>query len=154
MRTGLRATFEHCSIRESRGLGAATAPARIPGLRVVGRTLGADPYWRPAMTTIETHLQSLHNNATPETTTGIGAKSVSRKAATVQKLMVRPRGATMVEMMAATAWQNHSVRAFLSGLRKKGRTVVKESRKTGEVAYRLVVAPAAPVEVSINGETK
>jgi len=104
------------------------------------------------MTTIETHLQSLRNNATPEFTTGTRAKSVSSKAATVEKLLGRPRGASTAEMMTATTWQNHTVRAFLSGMRKKGCILVKEPRKTGEVAYRLAGERAASDQASLDSE--
>ena len=75
------------------------------------------------------------------------------KSATVIKLLLRARGATPMELIAATDWQAHSVRAFLSGLRKKQRVLVREARKNGEFAYRLepVVKPepvlAAPVTV-------
>ena len=63
---------------------------------------------------------------------------------TVTKLLLRTRGATPMELIAATDWQVHSVRAFLSGLRKKQRILVREARKTGEFAYRL--EPAAKPE--------
>ena len=58
------------------------------------------------------------------------------------KLLHRARGATAIELMAATNWQAHSVRAFLSGLRKKGHTVVREARRNGDLAYRLDAAPS------------
>lgn len=59
------------------------------------------------------------------------------KTIIVTKLLTRTRGATMDEMMAATTWQAHSVRAFLSGLRKKGNALTKEQRKSGQLAYRM-----------------
>ncbi len=59
------------------------------------------------------------------------------KAATVTKLLSRNRGATLAEVMTATSWQPHSARAFLSGLRKKGKMLIKEARKDGETAYRM-----------------
>jgi hypothetical protein len=59
-----------------------------------------------------------------------------------KKLLARARGATIAEMQAATGWQPHSARAFLSGLRKAGRTLVKEERKSGETSYRLVAVAA------------
>lgn len=65
------------------------------------------------------------------------AKASPSKSAMVKKLLARPRGATMAEMIAATGWQKHSVRAFLTGLRKKGNTLVREERRNGELAYRL-----------------
>ena len=67
------------------------------------------------------------------------------KSDTVIKLLLRTKGATPVELIAATDWQPHSVRAFLSGLRKKGRMIVREPRKSGEFAYRIVMALAAEV---------
>lgn len=64
-------------------------------------------------------------------------KAPATKTAAVCKLLARPRGATMQELMTATGWQNHSVRAFFTGLRKKGRTLVREERTSGDLAYRL-----------------
>lgn len=66
------------------------------------------------------------------------SKKAVTKTATVCKLLARPRGATVSEIMAATSWQNHSVRAFFTGLRKKGRTLMREERTSGELAYRLI----------------
>lgn len=106
------------------------------------------------MSTIETHLQSLRNHDAPKLAAHISANLAPSKAATVEKLLTRPRGATTSEMMAATTWQNHSVRAFLSGMRKKGRTLVKEPRKSGEVAYRVVRGRAASVEAAIVSEAE
>ena len=59
------------------------------------------------------------------------------KAAIVSKMLKRPRGATLGELGAATKWQAHSVRAFLSGLRKQGHALVREQRKSGEQTYRI-----------------
>lgn len=61
------------------------------------------------------------------------------KASIVTTLLARAKSATVEEMIAATSWQPHSVRAFLSGLRKKGNALVKEQRKTGEQAYRMAL---------------
>jgi Protein of unknown function (DUF3489) len=59
------------------------------------------------------------------------------KSALVQKLLFRTRGATLAEMEEATGWQSHSVRAFLTGIRKKGLVLVREARKDGVSAYRI-----------------
>lgn len=66
------------------------------------------------------------------------------KATIVSKMLKRLKGATLGELGAATTWQAHSVRAFLSGLRKKGQVLVKEQRKSGEQTYRIA-APAKDV---------
>lgn len=61
------------------------------------------------------------------------------KVAQVIELLRRAEGATLDEMTAATSWQPHSTRAVLTGLRKKGHTVVREKR--GEVTcYRITDA--------------
>lgn len=59
------------------------------------------------------------------------------KAVTVQKLLARSKGATLAELTDATAWQQHSTRAFLTGLRKKGFSVVRECRTDGDTCWRI-----------------
>lgn len=68
------------------------------------------------------------------------------KSAAVIKLLSRGRGASMAELGSATGWQPHSVRAFLSGLRKKGTILAKEERKDGERGYRIIKAERARAE--------
>ena len=52
--------------------------------------------------------------------------------------MLRPQeGATIADLQAATGWQPHSVRAALTGLRKKGHAVTR-SKADGDVTrYRI-----------------
>ena len=64
-------------------------------------------------------------------------KITASKSETVKKLLARKMGATADELGAAAGWQPHSVRAYLSGLRKKGATIVREDRRDGSKAYRL-----------------
>lgn len=66
------------------------------------------------------------------------------KSQQVEKLLKRSRGATTAELMTETGWQAHSLRAFLTGLRKKGHTISKEERKPGLVAFRIASAAPAP----------
>jgi hypothetical protein len=61
----------------------------------------------------------------------------STKSDAVVKLLSRPKGATLAEISTATAWQPHSARAFLTGLRKKGRGLAKDQRRNGDTYYRL-----------------
>lgn len=79
-----------------------------------------------------------------------------RKSALVLKLLNRTKGATVAEIAEPTGWQPHSTRAYLSNLRKQGRFVVREQRKTGETAYRVIdgvkpatVAAGAPVSETL-----
>ena len=54
-------------------------------------------------------------------------------------LLTRKRGATLTELMAATEWQAHSIRGFLSGTLRKKMGLKIESRKTAdrERAYSI-----------------
>ena len=82
--------------------------------------------------------------STPESAAAGGTSSAAQpKSVLVTKLLRRGKGATLAELQDATAWQPHSVRAFLSGLRKKGEVLVKEQRKSGDTAYRIAVSKAA-----------
>ena len=76
---------------------------------------------------------------------GQTGRTAPPKSQLVKKLLRRGKGATIAELQEATAWQPHSVRALLSGLRKKGEVLGKKQRKSGETAYRVSVGKAATV---------
>lgn len=61
------------------------------------------------------------------------------KKAIVLELLRRPEGATLADLQAATSWQAHSVRGFLSGALSKKTGLTVESIKTpdGARSYRL-----------------
>lgn len=59
------------------------------------------------------------------------------KASVVEALMTREGGATLEALCEATGWQPHTCRAFLTGLRKKGRDVIRASDKEGKSIYLL-----------------
>ena len=67
------------------------------------------------------------------------------KAAMIEKILSREKGATVLEMAKATGWQPHSCRAFLTGLRKKG-PIVKEQRADGKLAYRIEAVRVAAAQ--------
>ncbi len=71
----------------------------------------------------------------PEPTTTTPPLSQT-KAALVVSLLARADGATASELISATGWQLHSLRAFISGLRKRGHAVSR-SREKGEARYVL-----------------
>ena len=56
------------------------------------------------------------------------------RKATVLALLERTDGATLDEIMAATAWQKHSVRGFISTLGSKhGYTITSTRREADKV---------------------
>ena len=63
----------------------------------------------------------------------------SGKVGVLIALMRRPEGAEIEEMMAATGWQAHSVRGFISGSLKKslGLEVTSEKVEAGGRVYRI-----------------
>jgi hypothetical protein len=75
-------------------------------------------------------------------------KATSSKSDIVGKLLARPKGATIAEVSNATGWQAHSVRAFFSGLRKKGSALERELRKDGTSGYRLVRDDSNPTSAA------
>ena len=63
------------------------------------------------------------------------------KTAIVLELLRRPEGATLAELRAATGWQPHSVRGFLSGGLGKKMGLTVESLKTAEGARAYRIKP-------------
>ncbi|MES2908972.1 MAG: DUF3489 domain-containing protein [Pseudomonadota bacterium] len=60
-------------------------------------------------------------------TTPAPLKLAGTKSEALLKLLRRPKGASMAEMEKATGWQAHSVRAALTGLRKKSISLTRET---------------------------
>ena len=61
------------------------------------------------------------------------AKPVTGEIPTLVGLLLRPEGARIDELMAATGWQAHSVRGALSGAIKKNLALSVISEKTDGV---------------------
>jgi len=70
----------------------------------------------------------------------------STKSAAVIRMLSRDRGASIAEIVRATEWKVHSVRAFLTGVRKTG-TLSKEQRQYGATSYHYAEPSAACAEV-------
>jgi hypothetical protein len=67
------------------------------------------------------------------------APARSSKIATVLELLQREGGATLPELVDATGWLPHTMRAALTGLRKKGHAL--DRRKRGDVTcYHTALA--------------
>ena len=105
------------------------------------------------VTTARISATSLPENGTsprPANPTAVSASPIQpSKSATVLKLLGRAKGATIAEIGEPTGWQPHSARAYLSGLRKKGLTVIREQRRTGETTYRIVDAVSGTADPAV-----
>ena len=78
------------------------------------------------------------SKAAPEAPKAKGTREGS-KTAQILELLKRPGGATLQELMAATEWQPHSVRGFISGTLGKKMGLAVESAKSdkGERTYAI-----------------
>jgi tRNA G26 N,N-dimethylase Trm1 len=61
----------------------------------------------------------------------------SSKLDLIAERLSAPMGTTLEELMTATGWQSHSVRASMTGLRKQGHNIV---RTTGNGVTRFAIA--------------
>jgi hypothetical protein len=66
------------------------------------------------------------------------APRAESKGAKILELIGRPKGATMTEIVAATDWQKHSIRGFLStAAKKRGLKIESTKNEAGERVYQL-----------------
>ena len=66
---------------------------------------------------------------------GVYMATKTTKTDAVLKLLERQQGATVAQLRKATGWQPHSVRAALSGLRKKDHDIRREKSEKGVTVY-------------------
>jgi len=60
------------------------------------------------------------------------------KTAVIVRLLQRPTGVTLKKLMAATGWQAHSVRGFISaGGKRRGLRVESSKRQDGQRVYQI-----------------
>ena len=70
------------------------------------------------------------------------APRVTKELRVVEALS-RPEGATLLELMEMTRWQEHSVRGFISGsVKKKLGLTVERITEDGKTIYRIPSVPA------------
>ena len=78
-------------------------------------------------------------------TKAIDSKTVTKSATAetkidkVIKLLKRKDGATLDQMVKTTGWQPHTTRAAMTGLRKKGYTIERETID-GTSRYRITAS--------------
>ena len=86
---------------------------------------------------------------TPQKKVARKGKSAEPKAPRVTKerrvvdALSQPEGATLLELMEITGWQEHSVRGFISGaVKKKLGLTIERITEDGKTIYRIPSVPA------------
>lgn len=72
------------------------------------------------------------------------AKARQTNTDKVRAMLARPRGASLDAICKSTGWQAHSARAALSGMRKSGLSITRETSTTGKgsgAIYRIGPEP-------------
>lgn len=99
---------------------------------------------KAANTRVAANLQSEHVGPAPNDKHNAGKAGVmstaggrQTKQAAILGLLRRPEGASIEDLTSATGWQVHSVRAALTGLRKKGHEIVRTKDDTDVTRYRI-----------------
>ncbi len=80
------------------------------------------------------------------------APKAETKAKLVERLLKARNGASLTELVEATGWQAHTRRAFLTGLRKKGKAPIRDKRKDGTTFYKLATAARTAEANKVAGE--
>lgn len=105
----------------------------------IGKTTPAEPQPAPSLGA-ELGAKAGFAEATPVPVPAPSPRTQSKTAAIIE-LLGRAGGASLAELVAATGWQSHTTRAALTGLRKKGHTIAKDSV---EGVTRYAITPPAP----------
>jgi hypothetical protein len=129
--------------------GAAVAPEKAPTKKTASPKKGAPKGQKSAKgAKPKPAAAAKPKKATPPKTAAKAPKAAEPKAEGVRQgskteiilnLLRRAKGATLAEIMEATAWQAHSCRGFISGTlgKKMGLTVKSEKREDGTRVYSI-----------------
>ena len=74
---------------------------------------------------------------------GAASPRAGTKQALVIEMLSAKKGATLDALVEATGWLPHTMRAALTGLRKRGFSIERTREEGSDSIYRIVSAPAA-----------
>ena len=80
--------------------------------------------------------------APPAPTPEVPPATPPRKPELIRTMLSAPGGAAMHQLIAATGWQAHSLRAAMTGLRKQGHAIQRET-VDGATRYIILALPKA-----------
>ncbi len=72
--------------------------------------------------------------------TAPSAEPKQSKKSILTDMLKRPDKASIDEMIAATEWQSHSIRATITGLRKSGHSITLDRNTESGSRYRIEAA--------------
>ena|SRR4029077_19879981 len=91
-------------------------------------------------------------SSNPAVATGVASDTLTKaragtKHAQIVAMLQDQTGTTIAAIMAATGWQQHSVRGFLAGVVRKrlGLNLISERGKSGRI-YRIINDKASPAK--------
>ena len=136
------------TIAKRPGAAVATTGKKRPTVKVVSRPTTEPTGKLPRKAAGKAAVAAATNRKPPETAQSMRATMPATaptstvaprisKLTLIENLVRRAEGATLADLMAATGWQQHSVRAVLSGLRKAGHSLLRDRNAEGESRYRI-----------------
>ena len=112
-----------------------TAQATTTRIRSKSAAAGITANRKPPKRTRSANASGKHDADKAGAVTTAGARPT--KQAVILNLLRRAEGASIDDLTSATGWQAHSVRAALTGLRKRGHDI-ERSVESGASRYRII----------------
>ncbi len=112
-----------------------TAQATTTRTRSKSAAAGITANRKPRKRTRSASDSGKHDAGKSGAATTAGARQT--KQAAILNLLRRAEGASIGDLTSATGWQAHSVRAALTGLRKRGHDI-ERSVESGASHYRII----------------
>jgi hypothetical protein len=118
---------------------AAAGAVRSPVAPAGARQVKIEPESRSATSSLTTATQAATNSGGESSTTTARAPRPDSKLGRVLDMLAADAGATIGDLTAATGWLEHTTRAALTGLRRRGYELsLTRKEREGASVYRIV----------------